>query len=190
MEKETKNSKLEVSHVLFYLALALVGVAIIFAIVFWLRGETKTYGDYPNPESNESLKCESVGFSYPFFSHDNARKRTTKINAVFGKDELKTISLIYVLNYDDVSEIESSEASNHIAMNESFYEDNLGPDSFDANYARLSDALKFTISADASKIYNGGGAKYFLLNDIEETPYSIKNVKNTYQKKGFKCEQN
>lgn len=189
MEEKTKTGKRKNSHVLIYVGMILAGVAIILAIVFWLKGETKTYGNYPDPETNASLSCKTVGFSYPFFSYDNAKKRSTEMNAIFNGEELKTMTLVYTLDYDDASEVERSEASNHGTMNKHFYEDGLSADAFDSNYARLSDALKYTISADADKIYNGGGTKYFLLSEAGEPPYSINMVKKVYQKKGFKCEQ-
>lgn len=185
----SRDKKRKATHAMYYAGIGLVVVAVVIAIIFLLQGETKTYGEFPDPEKSASLNCEVVGYSYPFFTYDNARKRTTEINAILDGDILKKITLTYTLSYDDAGVITKSEAENHAAMNKQFAEDKLGHDLFGSSYAKLNDGLKYTITTDADGIYNHGGAKYFLIEGAGDAPYSGETMKRVYQQKGFKCEQ-
>ena len=190
MKEERNEKKMRSSHFFYYLALGLVVIAVVLGVVFWLKGETRTYGEYPSSEPSSSLVCESIGYNYPFFTYNYARKNTLQINVSLDKNELKTISLAYTLNYDSADEIDKSEAKNHAAMNKQFAEDELGHDQFGSNYAKLSDGVKYTIVADADEVYNKGGAKYFLLSEAGDPPFSSDAIVKAYRQKGIKCEKN
>lgn len=190
MEKTANEHKTKTTNAMYYVGLGLVGIAIVLGIIFWLKGETKTYGEFPNPESASSLNCSAIGISYPFFEYDNSSKRTTEINATFSGDELDKISLEYILTYESSESIVESEGINHGAMNRKFSAEGLGTDAFEATYGRLNDGLKYSIWAKSNTIYkNDAAAKYFLLENIENKPYLKTAVKNAYKQKGFKCEE-
>ncbi|MBQ7202184.1 hypothetical protein IJS18_02240 [Candidatus Saccharibacteria bacterium] len=172
-----------------------VGVVVIVIIVLILmRGTTTTSGGYPNPESTKSLSCNSDTFVYPFFKYDNSTKKNTTITATFENEKMNRISLTYTLFYPTKEEVVKSEAENHAAMNISFSNAGLGPDSFGANYKELvSDpsalALAMTMTTLADNIRDVG-AKYFMLEDIENKDYTLNDVRSTYRSAGFRCEVN
>ena len=188
MEEKSKSKKNKQARMMYYAALVLIILAVVLGVIFWLKGETKIFGEFPNPESYSSITCKSVGFEYPFFTYFNARKNTLEVNIILADNKLEKISLSYMLNYDDENSIIKSETENHSIMNEHFDEDGLRPDAFGSTYAKLSDGLQYSIAVDAKEM-NKGGAKYFLLEDAREASYSGEKIKQIYKDKGMKCEQ-
>ncbi len=138
-------------------------------------------------EASKSLTCEAEGMQYPFFEYDNSTKKTTKINATFSGNKLDTISLIQELYYNNSDEIARSEAENHSALNLKTQGEGLGPDAFGANYAKLSDRLKFSMYAKAEKL-EYETVKYFELDWVESGTYNLPTMEKIYTEKGFNCE--
>lgn len=173
----------------------ILGVVIIVIIILILmKGTTTESGGYPSPESTKSLACNSETFVYPFYNYDHSSKKDTTITATFENDHLSRISLTYTLYYPTKDQITTSEAENHAAMNISFSNVGLGPDSYGANYRQLlSDssamAMAMTMTTLADNIRDVG-AKYFMLNEIENKDYTLNDVRTTYRNAGFRCEVN
>ena len=180
-EKLRKKNK---SSWFLIIGIGLLLVAVILAIYFFLRGETKVTGGWPEPETSESLSCEIEGLAYPLFKYDNSNKETTKVDVIFDDDKLKTISLVQQQYYDNSGEIERSEAENHAAMNLRMQDEGLGPDALEMNFARLTDSLKMSLYADAEKI-NGSTVKYFELDGVGK--YDRNTIQMAYEQKGFDC---
>ena len=177
---------------IFGVILGVVIIVIIFLIL--MKGTTTESGGYPSPESTKSLSCKSETFIYPIYRYDYSTKKETVITATFESDYLSRISLTYTLYYPTEDQIITSEAENHAAMNISFSNAGLGPDSYGANYRQLlSDksamALAMTMTTLADNIRDVG-AKYFMLNEIENKDYTLNDVRTTYRNAGFKCEVN
>lgn len=170
---------------LILIGVILILIAGILLLCFLLKGEVTTSGNWPEPETTESLSCEIIGLDYPFFEFNNSTKETTEINAVFKDDELDTISLVQKLFYDNVDSITKSEAINHASMNLSFADSNLDADAFKANYAKLSDNLKMSLFAERKEL-NNLSAKYFLLDEAHGQ-YDRPVVETLYTTKGFSC---
>lgn len=176
------------------IGVVLLIIVIVVIIIILMKGTTTESGGYPNPESTKSLACNSETFEYPFYRYDHSTKKTTVITATFENDRLNRISLTYTLFYPTEAEIITSEAENHAAMNISFSDAGLGPDSFGANYRQLladtsslSMAMTMTTLADSIRDI---GAKYFMLNDVENKDYTLSDVRTAYRNAGFKCEVN
>lgn len=160
--------------------------AIVLIICFFLQGETKVTNNDVAVEASKSLACEVEGVQYPFFDYDNSTKKTTKINAIFNGDKLDTISLIQELYYNSSDEIVRSEAENHAALNLKTQGEGLGPDAFGANYAKLSDRLKFSMYAKAEQL-KYETVKYFELDWVESGTYNLPTMEKIYTEKGFDC---
>lgn len=165
---------------------SLLLTAIVLIICFFLQGETKVVNNGATVESSKSLVCEAEGKQYPFFKYDNATKKTTKINATFNGEKLDTISLIQELYYNSSDEIVRSEAENHAALNLKTQGEGLGPDAFGANYAKLSDRLKFSMYARAEKL-TYETVKYFELDWVESGTYNLPTMEKIYTEQGFNC---
>ena len=177
MEKEEQKNKG------FYLAgFLLVVAAVILVIVFLMRGETRTYGEYADPESNESISCELEGFQYPFFTRDGADSKLTKIKISFYNRGIKSISLTQILSYSSDELAAASSTINHAAMNNSF-SNILGADALGANYNVSDGKMRFTIYVD-EKDYNQLSKKYFLVNG---DPGDIDDFAENYAEQGFDC---
>lgn len=159
-------------------------VAIALIVCFFMRGETKTNGGFPEPEVSESLSCEIEGLVYPLSGYDNSERKTTKVSMVFDDDKLKTISLIYQLYYNNNEEIAKSETENHAAMNLRMQSEGLGPDALGMNFAKLSNNLKMSLYAKVSEL-DSGSAKYFELENVNK--YDLDVLKKFYEQKGFGC---
>jgi len=155
-------------------------------ICLLLQGETKVTRDWPEPKTSISLVCETEGRLYPFFVYDNSTKKTTKINIIFKDNVIYAASLIHELYYNTSEEIEKSEAENHAAFNLKTQGEGLGPDIFEANYAKLSNRLKMSLYAKAD-IINFETVKYLELDWGESENYNLETVRKIYESKDYHC---
>ena len=183
-ENSEKHKKKGKTNWYLTVGISLILSAVVLIFCFFMRGETKTNGNWPETETTESISCEVGGLAYPLFKYDNSNKKTTKIAMIFDASKLKTISLIYQQYYDSSEAIERSEAENHAAMNLLMQNEGLGPDALGMNFAKLSNGLKMSLFADVSKI-NDITAKYFELDGVSE--YDMTAMRTVYEQKGFKC---
>ena len=175
-------------------AVTLGVVVIIIVLIMLMNGSTTTSGGGSSSEATRSLACTSESFDYPIYTYDYSTKKETVITATFNDDRLNRISLTHTLYYSSEEQIERSEAVNHAAMNISFANNNLEPDSFGANYRTLvSDpsalSLAMTMTTQADNIREEG-AKYFMLQDVTNKDYTLEDLRTTYRNAGFKCEVN
>lgn len=148
--------------------LALIMVAIVAIILFFLNGQTVITGEFEGRKISETLTCESNNVAYPIFAFNEADDKLLKINTVFEDESLSAISLMYKLDYSDQDTLSFSEARNRAAMNESFRNDGMKPDSLDAKYGIMSDGMQFSIYAKSSDI-NEKTLKYFMLDSTIKT---------------------
>ena len=132
----------------------------------------------------ESLSCESNEVPYPIFVFDDSTTRDLKILIRHEEGEVKSISLQYVLFYDDEEAATKSEAINHGAMNEAYSRDGLSPDSYSATYAGFADRLNFSIFVSEGDL-DGLAKKYFMLDDLSS--YEISKIKEKYDTMGLSC---
>lgn len=180
------SSQKKNSHAWIYVlvGLILVIVAVVAIILFLLQGKT-TVNQGGEVEVTESISCTSDEVVYPFIKHDDAEKRSLKINAIFDNDKLQTVNLTYKMYYDDEAKIKQRSADNHADLNKSFGEDSLGADYFDAKFSILNDALQLSLYAEAKEI-GGVSAKYFLIDGPASGLKKDKITKN-YNEKGLDC---
>lgn len=169
------------------ITVTILAAVIIILLIFLMQGSTTTTGNYPDNVSNKSLTCTTENIDYPFFTYDNAIKKTTEINILFSKDKLKSIALIYSLYYNDSRNIIGSEAHNHAAMNESFGANSLNADAYNAQYAKLEDRMQMNLYATSNQV-NSLALKYFLIDASDDyIPSTIANYKTIYESNGMKC---
>ena len=166
----------------------LVGAAIVLLIWFLLRGETRVEGEYAQVEKTESLSCEINGLVYPFFDYDNSISKTMSTNVIFEDNLLSSISLTYTLYYSDSNAITDSENLNHAAMNINFGKDKLGADVLGLKFSFFPEGLQFSLYSNKDDI-NSVTTKYFMLDDVKNN-YSMSNVLQNYESKGFVCKNN
>lgn len=164
-------------------------VAIILIILWLLHGKTTTSGQYPENISNESLTCISKNTKYEKTSWVDSDDKELKINAIFnGTESLKTISLIYTLNYADESEAYYAEAKSHAQLNDSFAAVGYDVRKFDNKFARYNNKLIISLTASKSEI-DEYSAVYFML-PIEADGFKLKTLsdyKRAYETQDFFC---
>ena len=160
-------------------------VAAVIIVVQFSQSQTKT-GTNPEELTVSSLTCESDGLAYPFLTSDGSTHKSLKVVATFSGGLLRTISLQQMLYYNDAESIRRSETENHAAMNISFGENELDPDSLEANYATLSDGMRFGIYGVFSRM-KLAEFQYFLLGQVENYTYDY--VRLTYEGLGMTCSE-
>lgn len=180
MKNDHKKNKISLIITVIFIAIAII------ILIFLLKGETKTSGNYPEDLTNSSLSCSKNGELYPFFEYDQSDRKEIIINASFNKQQLGSISLITRLYYSDEDKIIGSEAFNHAAMNKSFGP-SLGPDALGASYAKLSDSMKMSLFANQSDI-NTETARFFLIDTDGGLPQTLDEYRSNYEQQGFSCE--
>lgn len=163
----------------------LIFVAIILLFCFFMRGETKVDGKW-TVEQTSFLTCEISGLDYPIFEYDNSRKKTIKINSTLSDENVKTISLMYTLEYDDEKSAIDSENLNRIAMNNSFAKDNLGFDALGLKFSKFSNGLQMSLFVDSDPI-NSKVTRYFMLGEVNDI--SVAKIQEIYEAQGFICQR-
>ena len=164
------------------MGLALLIIAVLLIIWFFLKGETRVSGGYPGAENSKSISCTRDGLSYPFFTYDGAEKKTTEVNIIFNNENVGSISLIQKMYYDNTESATKSSTSNHVAMNNSFGSD-LGADALGANYNVTDNVMRLSLYARGSD-FNAATRKYFL---ADAQLKNMKDYEKHYEKQGFSC---
>ena len=173
-----------------WVGMLLVIVAIVLLGWFFLKGETKVSGNWPEPETAQSIACEAEGVLYPFFKYDNSDKKTMTIKAIFKNDVLYSIALTSMLYYSDATKIERSESENHAAVNLKSQAEGLGADVMNSKYSKLGDGMKMSMYALAKNV-TSETAKYLMLDvNPGNSQYSLSLIKEIFTKKGFNCVEN
>lgn len=173
------------SYTLFIIA-ASVGVA---ALIMSATNGSIIYTDNNlGIYANTVLSCTSPSVNYPFFTYDDSESRELSIDVIFSDKILNAISLKYILYYSDQDKISKSQATNHAAMDISFYSSGLGANSFDAVYSILNDSMRMTLYA-TKNIFNRSAAQYFMIDVPDEAPVpqSIDEFEAIYKKGGLNC---
>lgn len=168
----------------------LVIIAVVLLGWFFLKGETKVSGNWPEPETAQSVVCEAEGVLYPFFKYDNSDRKTMTVKAIFKNDALYSIALTNMLYYSDIAKIDLSESENHAAVNLKSQAEGLGADVMDSKYSKLDNGMKMSMYALAKDV-TSEAAKYLMLDVAPENgQYSLSLIKEIFTKKGFNCVEN
>lgn len=187
MDKTNRTKKSGMAGVLVGVGLMLVA-AVMLAVLILKEDHKSVYknsGESKQTQRVESVTCESSTIRYPFFEYDNATGRNLRITASMAGEELRAVSLQYILYYNSADEIINSEAVNHAAMNNHFYVKGLGTDAIGALYAKLSDAMRFSLYQAADTMVES--EKEFLLLD-KASGYSKDSIKEYFEGLGMECE--
>lgn len=164
--------------------------AVIITIIL-INGKTETSGQKPADIKSESLACENHSTRYVFAEYDNSKTKTLKVVSNYYNGKLDSISLLYTLYYDDKTQINASESSNHADMNISFSKNGLNADALNAHYSKTEDLLKISLYATSSEL-NPATAKYFMIEPKNQTnlPTTINEYQENYEQQGFTCVTN
>ncbi len=187
MEKE-RNKGRRFGRSIYYLAALIFAIILVILVsIFLFSGDVSVNNNDGFSEKTQSLTCEKNNALYPFLAGIDD-EGTIKINVVFDKKTLDTISLVYKIYYDDKAQIERSEVQSRILMNENFNNDNLGTEALGSVFSALKDAMQLSLQANSDEI-NSITAKYFLLDGLNGM-YSRKVVMEHYINEGFDCREN
>lgn len=189
MEKESKQRKMTTN--MFIISLTLTLIAIVLFIVFNLKGEEKTSGDFVDIESAVSVTCEAEGVDYPLFDSSGATEKRITTKMVADGATIHDISLVNELYFGSEEAVIESRDRNHFSLNKSFEIDVLEPDEYDAMYSTFDDHYKVSLFASSGDI-NNKALKYFMLDELDKSDdgYSYSDAIDIYEKYGFKCKEN
>lgn len=132
----------------------------------------------------ESMTCEGAETIYPFFEFDKSTKKSLKVTATIEENKIRSISLQYMLYYNDSELIEQSEAENRAAMNLAFSKKKVDANKMNATYAKLSDAFRFGIYKTAEEMTEAE-RDFFLLDGVESNDIAI--LSQRYNQLGMNC---
>lgn len=182
------NRKIPISLIL-PAGIILVVVILFVSLLFAMRGENITVGAWPETESTDSLSCSSNNVEYPFFKYDNSTKKKMEVSMIFENSILKSTSLLYVLYYPNVEEVNRSNAINQNAMGRNMGENGFSTTAFNINYQILADSLQMSLFMKSDEITDES-SKYLLLDSIDTRGLTKTALKNAYSNKGFACTNN
>ena len=191
-EKADKDEpKTKKNHRVLKLASILFFLFVVIIIVLWLlRGKTTTTGQYPENVKNESLVCASTELTPSKLSYIDSDNKEIKVSAIFhGASELKTMSLVYKLEYDSSDSAYAAEAKGHAKFNESLYASGYTVDKFSNKFARYGGTLSISLHILKNEI-DEISAPYFMINvdeDKKVTLRTISDYQQNYEAQGFTC---
>ncbi|MBR3132095.1 hypothetical protein IKG33_01640 [Candidatus Saccharibacteria bacterium] len=160
----------------------------LIAIVLWIAllsprkvetGERKT-----EISKVESMACEGSDTIYPYFQFDNSTRRNLKVVATIEDNKIRSITLQYMLYYNDSELIKRSETENHAAMNLAFAKKDVDGTKMNATYAKLSDAFRFGIYKTTEEMTTAE-RDFFLLDGVEGDDIAI--LSQRYNQLGMNC---
>ena len=187
MERSDSIKRHNQSNNIMIAGLALVVIAVVLLILFFINGETSISGKFPDPDDMISTTCRSGTIAYPYFKIDGSDRKELDIKIVSDNEKVDTISLVYRLYYSSEAAIIESRDVNHFAMNKAFEVVDMEADSLGATYSKLTDNFRFNLFAKAIKI-NDITKKFFLLDDVgREGGLDYEEVRKTYIEQGFEC---
>lgn len=189
-EKTEKEDKDEKGHRVRNLVFFLLLLVIVVLIILWLlHGKTTTSGQYPENVKNESLTCITTNKKYTILDKIESNDKEIKINGVFnGTETLKSLSLIYTLNYGSESEAYRSEAISHAQLNETLANSGFSSSKFSNKFTRYKEKLIISLTANKNEL-NEYSAKYFEIvpDESGQIPNSLSELRKKYEANGFKC---
>lgn len=184
MSSDSKRMSKNKASILIISGVVLIVIAIVLILNFFMRGETTVSGNFPDPEVSESISCELNSADDTILDLTDVTRASTKVNAVFVKKQLSSISLTYSLYYNSEEKINTSEAKNHANFNLSSQENGLGANIFNLHFTKLKDRLEIRMYAE-SKDITDKSSEYLLLRNTSNLSQSA--VEKNYTDKGFKC---
>ena len=163
-------------------------IILVVVLILAMQGNTTTTGENPDNVEGQSLTCKSHSIKYPVFVNNDTDARDLKITANFYDNKLSAISLEYVLFYNTEQQINASEAQNHAAMNIDFGKNGLSADSFNANYSKMTNAMKMLLYT-TNNDFNITSSKYFMIeaHEKKDLPETINEFEQIYKSQGFSC---
>lgn len=162
-------------------------IVIVVAIIIWLfaKSETTTTGYFPSNTKTTNLSCQKDDIDYPFFANNGATSKKATINSLFNKDELKTISLQYIVTFKDSKNMKLDASLSQAAMNQSFSNVGLDADAFWADYSSNGNSYTMSLYAPAED-FKENAKKYFYANNLSAND-NIDTFEENFVSQGFYC---
>ena len=185
MEENTEKSRKKTNKN-WYILMLVVGIIILIVFIFWLlmKGDVKTTGEYPDDVSPQSLECIKKDVDYPFFTHDDNSNTEVKINAVFSKSIIDSISLTHRAVYSNEKYAKTMSDGHEGDMNISFQNKGMTPYLLNARYSQDDNTAQMVLYAKAGEL-NDQTIKYFMLDSV---PENLTGYKRGYIAQSFDCE--
>ena len=185
-KKGTKRDKRFVKALIF-----LFSILIIDFIIFWfLRGSTKTTGQYPENVRNESLVCENPNIVYEKVNKINSDNKNLKISMIFLDEKtLSTANLEYKLVFSDYQEAYSAEAISHSQFNLDLQKLGYKSGNFNNKFSILDNELLISLNLSSRTSLDETTQSYFLINNKNNGgfPETLEEYKHNYEDQGFSC---
>ena len=185
MEENTVKPKKK-SKKNWYILMLILGVVLLIVLIVWLlmKGDMKTTGNYPDDITPESLKCVKKNVAYKIFTHDDPTVAEVRINAVFTKGKLDSISLVHRTAYRDEEVARTRSDSHEGDMNFSFTDSGMKQFALNATYTLDENVAQMSLYARADEV-DSASIKYFMLDNL---PENLTGYKRGYTSQGFTCE--
>ena len=169
----------------------LIAVAVVIIVVVVIVNLTSgsTTGDVTIKGSGTmtGLKCTDMTLEHPVFRDSQSSARTNVVTANFVEDKLSSVMYRYDGTYQSENEAELAKVRaeadyNLILANEYHVPIDIFTHTFMTDGAKIS----LTVSGDADKI-TSKTAPYFLLDQTDDLPETLNELKMTYETKGLSC---
>ena len=165
--------------------ISLMLTAVALMLWYFVHGETTVSGSNPSDETSVSLSCSTESKPYEYFVRDGSLSKKITVQAMFDDDTVKSISLVYKLNYDNLEDARASESTNHAGFNITLNKAGVSDKIVNPNYSYDESGLRFSLYVDASN-YNTSTVRLFMIHGGDATK-DMAAIKRNYENQGFEC---
>ena len=114
-------------------------------------------------------------------------KKKLEINGTFsGEEELRKLSLVYTLEFDNHEAVKEPEALAQSEFNLGLAAFNYSSESFGKKFSIYDNKMILSLSVEKNQL-DQVAATYFLINPGDGIPKTLSEFRKTYENKGFSC---
>ena len=183
-KKGSKTKLVKFAIVLFIL------VAIIIAIIWFLRGETTTSGDFPGPIKSGYLVCQKENPEYGIITPRDPLSSEAKVTfSITESGEMNSASLVYTSVYKDERGAYDSRNVTSGVFDKSLVEAGLNIGALANKFSLYDNKMILTLTAGKGEI-TSKTAKFFMMEDTGSLDFAkatTSDYRIIYEKQGFSC---
>lgn len=172
------------------IGIILILIAGMFLLWFFLRGEVRVSGGYPDDEISRSILCKIENLEYPFgdlTGYARPKDSSIDVNAIFNNEQIKTVSLVYKMNFANSENVAGIKSGLSFSVKKNMSLDGLDSSKLGVDFISYDDVVRMNMYANVEELEDADARKYFL---IDEAPLNEKSYVENYEKQGFRCIEN
>ena len=188
---EAKDKKRKKDQLIKLVAILLILGAVIFMILWLLKGKTTTSGNFPGPTRNDFLVCQKQNPEYGIIELRNPLKSEAKVTfSITESGEMHSASLTYTSVYENERGAYDSRNVTNGVFGQALAKSGLSPSALSNKFTLYDNKLIITLTAERGEL-NAKTAKFFMLKNTDDLDFSratTSDYQRLYEAQGFSCQ--